>query len=210
MRSSISFGGVNHTWKQHITQDRYILFLSVVLQLTLGVFFGHAYDMRIFMATGYLVGSGQNPYVAQDLSAVFQNISFQGMTSVGYPPPWPLVLGVLYRSVYALIPNLMVYNLVIKIPAIAANIGLAYLVAGPLADNVFEPLLEECGALSSTLVTGVVGAGAGRGIALIFIISALSLWITSAYAFANPRIHNLKRFGMEYSVDRQITSLATR
>ncbi len=59
MRSSISFGGVNHTWKQHITQDRYILFLSVVLQLTLGVFFGHAYDMRIFMATGYLVGSGQ-------------------------------------------------------------------------------------------------------------------------------------------------------
>ena len=89
-------------------------------------------------------------------------------------------------------------------------IPLANLVADPLADNVFEPLLEEGGALSSTLVTGVVGAGAGRGIALIFIISALSLWITSAYAFANPRIHNLKRFGMEYSVDRQITSLATR
>ena len=85
--------------------------------------------MRIFMATGYLVGSGQNPYVAQNLSAVFQNSSFQGMTSVGYPPPWPLVLGVLYRSVYALIPNLMVCNLVVKIPAIAANKCLAYLVA---------------------------------------------------------------------------------
>ena len=41
-------------------------------------------------------------------------------------------------------------------------------------------------------MAGVVGAGAGRGIALIFIISALSLWITSAYAFANPRIRNLE------------------
>jgi hypothetical protein len=86
----------------------------------------------------------------------------------------------------------MVYNLVIKIPAIAANIGLAYLVAGPLADNVFEPLLEEDGGLSSTTAAGVVGAGAGRGIALIFIISALSLGISSAHAFANPRIRNLE------------------
>ncbi len=41
-------------------------------------------------------------------------------------------------------------------------------------------------------MAGVVGVGAGRGIALIFIISALSLWITSAYAFANPRIRNLE------------------
>ena len=69
-------------------------------------------------------------------------------------------------------------------------IPLANLVADPLAENVFEPLLEEGGAFSSTTVAGVVGAGAGRGIALIFIISALSLWITSSYAFANPRIRN--------------------
>jgi DHA3 family macrolide efflux protein-like MFS transporter len=34
--------------------------------------------------------------------------------------------------------------------------------------------------------------GAGRGIALIFIISAFSLWISSLYAFANPRIRNLE------------------
>ena len=132
MRGSISCGRVNHTCKQLMTQDLAVLLLSIGLHLTLGFFFGHFYDMRIFMATGYLVGSGQNPYVAQDLSAVFQNSSFQGMTSVGYPPPWPLMLGILYRSGYALIPNLMVYNLVIKIPVIAANIYLAYLVADML------------------------------------------------------------------------------
>jgi hypothetical protein len=31
-----------------------------------------------------------------------------------------------------------------------------------------------------------------RGIALIFIISGISLWVTSSYAFANPRIRNLE------------------
>ncbi len=109
-------------------QNRAILLLSIALQLVLGLLFGHNYDMRIFMATGYLVDTGQNPYVAQDLTAVFHNSSFQGMTSVGYPPPWPLVLGFLYRLVYANIPQLLVYNLAIKLPVIAANICLAYLV----------------------------------------------------------------------------------
>ena len=132
MRGSISTGRANGVWKQFLTQDQSILLLSVVLQLVLGTLFGHSYDMGIFMATGYLVGSGQSPYVAQDLTAVFQNSSFQGMTSVGYPPPWPLVLGTLYRIVYALLPNLMVYNLAIKLPVIAANIWLAYLVADML------------------------------------------------------------------------------
>jgi hypothetical protein len=71
-------------------------------------------------------------------------------------------------------------------------IPLANLVAGPLADNLFEPLLQEGGALSSTFVAGVVGVGAGRGIAMIFIVSAFSLWISSGYAFTNPRIRNLE------------------
>jgi DHA3 family macrolide efflux protein-like MFS transporter len=71
-------------------------------------------------------------------------------------------------------------------------IPLANLVAGPLADQVFEPLMQEGGGLSQTFVAGLVGVGAGRGIALIFIISALSLWTSSTYAFANPRIRDLE------------------
>jgi hypothetical protein len=90
------------------------------------------------MATGYLVASGQNPYVAQDLTAAFQNSAFQGMTSVGYPPPWSLVLGILYRSLYVTMPNLVVYNLAIKLPVIFANICLAYLVAGILKNLLGE------------------------------------------------------------------------
>lgn len=115
--------------KQFASLDRLILILSIAGQLVLAMLFGHFYDMRIFMATGYLVGTGQNPYVAQDLIAVFNNSFSGGMTSVGYPPPWPLVLGLIFRTVYLVFPNLLIYNLAIKVPIILANIGLAYLVA---------------------------------------------------------------------------------
>lgn len=109
--------------------DKFPLALSISLQIALGLFFGHAYDISIFMATGYLVSTGQNPYLAQNLSAVFHNASFQGITTVGYPPPWSLVLGLVYLVTYRLIPNLLLYNLGIKLPILAANICLAYFVA---------------------------------------------------------------------------------
>lgn len=71
-------------------------------------------------------------------------------------------------------------------------IPLANLSAGFLADHIFEPAMQEGGALSESFVAGVVGVGAGRGIAVIFIVSGISLWLTSSYAFANPRIRNLE------------------
>ena len=43
------------------------------------------------------------------------------------------MLGLVYRSTYALGHDLIVYNLAIKLPVIAANVGLAYLVAAALA-----------------------------------------------------------------------------
>jgi hypothetical protein len=118
--------------KKHLTHDRVFLITSIILQLGLAFFFGHAYDMRIFIATGYLVGTGQNPYIAQDLASIFNNSSFQGITSVGYLPPWPLVDGLIYFFSYRIVPNLLLYNLALKLPIIAANISLAYLVANIL------------------------------------------------------------------------------
>lgn len=112
--------------------DKLLLALSIGLQMILGLFLGHAYDTRIFLATGYLVGTGQNPYIAQNLGAVFHNAFFQGITTVGYPPPWSLVLGLVYLATYKLIPDLLLYNLAIKIPIIAANVGLAYVTASLL------------------------------------------------------------------------------
>ncbi len=123
------FARVNSFPKRFVTSNSSILFLSIAIQLILGLWFGHIYDTRIFMATGYLVSVGQNPYLAQDLTMVFHNSFFHGMTSVGYPPPWPIILGLIYRLIFPIFPNLIIYNLAIKIPIIIANIGLAYLTA---------------------------------------------------------------------------------
>jgi Gpi18-like mannosyltransferase len=124
---TMSMQAVHHE-NRSSTPDRLLLISSIILQIVLALLFGHAYDTRIFMATGFLVGTGQNPYIAQNLSAVFHNSTFQGITTLGYPPPWSLVLGLIYILSYKAIPSFLLYNLAIKLPIIAANICLAYLV----------------------------------------------------------------------------------
>jgi Gpi18-like mannosyltransferase len=105
-----------------------LLAASIIVQVVLALFFGHAYDTRINMATGFLVGTGQNPYIAQNLGAVFHNNTFQGITTLGYPPPWALVMGLVYLCTFKILPDFLLYNLAIKLPIIAANICLAYVV----------------------------------------------------------------------------------
>jgi hypothetical protein len=130
-----NFFGRRFDWQWgSLHSNSFLVGISIVLQSVLALFLGHAYDMRIFMATGYLVGTGQNPYIAQNLTTIFHNPAFQGMTTIGYPPPWALFLGLVYQITYKIVPNLLIYNLAIKIPIIAANICLAYLVARILKD----------------------------------------------------------------------------
>jgi MFS transporter, DHA3 family, macrolide efflux protein len=47
-------------------------------------------------------------------------------------------------------------------------VPLAFLAAGPLADGLFEPLLQEGGLLAGS-VGRVLGVGPGRGIGLLFL-----------------------------------------
>jgi MFS family permease len=69
---------------------------------------------------------------------------------------------------------------------------LAYLIAGPLADRIFNPLLEEGGGLANTFIGDIIGVGAGRGIGLIFVISGTILLLASMIAFADPHIRNVE------------------
>jgi MFS transporter, DHA3 family, macrolide efflux protein len=69
---------------------------------------------------------------------------------------------------------------------------ISFLLAGPLADKIFDPLMAEGGALGATFVGKILGAGPGRGIGVIFIISCLFLWTESLIAYSNPRIRNLE------------------
>ena len=52
--------------------------------------------------------------------------------------------------------------------------SLGVLAGGPLAQHVFEPLMTDGGALAGS-VGQLIGVGEGRGIALIYIITGLTL-----------------------------------
>lgn len=66
--------------------------------------------------------------------------------------------------------------------------GIASLIAGPLADSVFEPAMMPNGSLAPRL-GWILGTGKGAGIALLCIISSLSLLVVglSGYAFRTIR-----------------------
>jgi MFS transporter, DHA3 family, macrolide efflux protein len=64
---------------------------------------------------------------------------------------------------------------------------LAYLVAGPLADRVFNPLLVTGGLLADS-VGLLIGVGAGRGIGLLFIVLGLFIISVTVAAYHYPRI----------------------
>ena len=70
---------------------------------------------------------------------------------------------------------------------------LAFLIAGPLADRLFEPWMREGGMLARTFVGALVGVGTGRGIGLMFVISGLALILASGLALANPRIRRIEQ-----------------
>ena len=115
-------------WKK-INEDRLLILLSIMIQTLLAIFLGHYYDERVFMTTGYLVSSGINPYQQYEITGIFSHPLLQGtIPGFGYPPPYALVLGLAFQLSYRLIPNLLLYNLMIKIPIVATNVCLAFLV----------------------------------------------------------------------------------
>jgi hypothetical protein len=68
---------------------------------------------------------------------------------------------------------------------------LAYLLAGPLADKVFEPLLAVDGPLAKS-VGGVIGTGAGRGIGLLFILMGITKIAVAIIGKLNPHVRNVE------------------
>ncbi|MCP4655451.1 MAG: MFS transporter [bacterium] len=73
-----------------------------------------------------------------------------------------------------------------------ATLPVAILVAGPLADSVFEPWLAPDGALAGTVGT-IIGTGPGRGIGLLYIILGLIMIAGVTIAFQNRTLRNLEK-----------------
>ena len=113
-----------------VNHEVLLVVLSVLVQVPLAIFLGHYYDQRSFLDTGYLVSIGLNPYKSHLITVFTSNSALMGPNPIiGYPPPWPMLLGLIYRLSFNITPNLLLYNFATKIPIIAANIGLAYVAA---------------------------------------------------------------------------------
>lgn len=68
---------------------------------------------------------------------------------------------------------------------------LSYLVAGPMADYVFEPLMAADGPLAGT-VGQILGTGPGWGIALMFIIMGSLSMLATVIAWGYPRLRRVE------------------
>jgi DHA3 family macrolide efflux protein-like MFS transporter len=68
-----------------------------------------------------------------------------------------------------------------------SSMPLAYLLAGPLADGVFEPLLAIGGPLAGS-VGRVIGVGQGRGVGLMFIVIGAFTVLAAVGGYLHPRI----------------------
>lgn len=70
----------------------------------------------------------------------------------------------------------------------------SYLVAGPVAQHVFNPLLRRGGPLAGT-VGSILGVGPARGAALLILLLGLLVLVTAAVGYAHPSLRQLTARG---------------
>jgi DHA3 family macrolide efflux protein-like MFS transporter len=89
-----------------------------------------------------------------------------------------------------------------------SSVPLAYLIAGPLAEYVFEPLLAVGGSYAGT-VGQVIGVGPGRGIGLLFIIMGILTLLIVCAGYLNPRLRRLEDEVMDALPDSSLKAALT-
>jgi MFS transporter, DHA3 family, macrolide efflux protein len=72
-----------------------------------------------------------------------------------------------------------------------ASLPLAYLIAGPLADRVFEPLLAVGGPLAAS-IGRIIGVGRGHGIALLFVVMGMLTMLATIAGYLYPPLRLLE------------------
>jgi len=68
---------------------------------------------------------------------------------------------------------------------------IAILLAGPLADGVFEPALAPGGSLAGS-IGSMIGTGPGRGIGFLFIVGGTGMALLAAMGWLQPRVRNIE------------------
>ena len=74
---------------------------------------------------------------------------------------------------------------------VSASLPLAFAIAGPLADKVFEPMLAPGGALAGS-VGRLIGVGEGRGVGFLFMVLGAFILLVACVSFLNPRLRHVE------------------
>jgi MFS transporter, DHA3 family, macrolide efflux protein len=142
------------------------------------------------------------------IRGIFAGLLAQGVILLlgGFQPSVPLIASAAFVFLFALpillgcsqaiwqskvAPEVQGRVFAVRRMVAQSSLPVAYLVAGPLADRVFEPLLAPGGALAGT-VGAVIGVGEGRGIGLLFMVLGALVIAGLAAAFANPRLRGVE------------------
>ncbi|GAA1043006.1 hypothetical protein GCM10009557_70340 [Virgisporangium ochraceum] len=81
-----------------------------------------------------------------------------------------------------------------------STMPVGFLLAGPLADDVFEPLFAPGGALAG----GLLGTGPGRGVALLLVVIGVLTVLVNAAGYAYPRLRRLDSDTPDAQPDEEI------
>jgi MFS family permease len=74
----------------------------------------------------------------------------------------------------------------------------AMLLAGPIADRLFEPAFLTGGALSSSVLAGLVGSGPGAGMGMMFVFSGFLGMLIGFGGYLFPAIRNVEEILPDY------------
>jgi hypothetical protein len=80
----------------------------------------------------------------------------------------------------------------VRMTVAQSMIPIAYILVGPLADNVFEPLMADSGALADG-IGGIIGTGVGRGYALLFMVLGVFVIGFSILAWLYSPLRNVEQ-----------------
>jgi hypothetical protein len=75
------------------------------------------------------------------------------------------------------------------------------LMAGPLADYVFEPAMKPNGTLGP-IFSGMFGTGSGAGMALLYVICALCMLLVGIVGYAFPALRNVEDIVPDYDAQQ--------
>ncbi|GAB2955754.1 hypothetical protein GCM10027280_50260 [Micromonospora polyrhachis] len=181
------------------------LILSFASADTLGVLM-FAGGAGLFVGS-LVMGAWGGP--ARKVHAIFGGLALGGVALVLHslaPSPWLIgvvaslflfTLPVVNSSAMTLVQTKTEPSVLGRVLAAARVIGdssipLAYLLAGPLADGVFEPLMRTDGALADS-VGRVIGTGEGRGTALVFAVTGALMVLIVALGWSRRPLREVDR-----------------